>query len=68
MHSEMELKGVEAGIMIDSQSPGADFEHETEEEPRNIESDNNWSDNEGFWSANDNDWSGGDDEWYGAAH
>ena len=54
--------------MIDSQSPEADFEYETEEEPRNIESDNNWSDNEGFWSANDNDWSGGDEEWYGAAH
>ena len=32
--------------MIDSETPDADFEYETEEEPRNIESENNWSDNE----------------------
>ena len=53
--------------MIDSQSPDADFEYETEEESKNIESDNNWSGNDGFWSANDEEWSGGDDGWHGAA-
>ena len=54
-------------IMINSHTPDGDFDYETDEEPKNVESDNYWSGNDDHWSAND-DYSGGDEEWRGAAH
>ena len=53
--------------MINSHTPDGDFEYETDEEPRNAESDNNWSGNDDHWNTND-DYSGVDEEWRGAAH
>ena len=51
-------------LLIKSETPDADFECETDEEPRGTESANNWSAND--WSANG--WSGDDEDWYGTAH
>ena len=50
--------------LIESETPDADFECETEEEPHGTESANEWIAND--WSANG--WSGDDEALYGTAH
>ena len=53
--------------MINSHTPDGDFDYETDEEPKHVESDNYWSGNDDHWSAND-DYSGGGEALRGAAH
>ena len=54
-------------ILINSHIPDGDFEYETEEDLKNVDSEHNCSGNDDHWSAND-DYSGGDEEWRGTAH
>ena len=51
-------------FLIETETPDADLECETDEEPRGAESANDWSAND--WSAND--WSADDEGWYDNAY
>ena len=53
--------------MIESKTPDNDFGHDSEEDLKTTENENNWSGTDGNWSANEGH-SGGDEEWRGYTH